>query len=57
MCEPDLRGKHLLLAAGPGLVDVGFVLELLGQVLKPEHNEHVKGWLARYTQQAHNQQS
>ena len=57
MCEPDLRGKHLLLAAGPGLVDVGFVLELLGQVLKPEHNEHVKGWLARSKQQAHNQQS
>ena len=29
-----LRRKHLLLARGPGLVDVGLVLELLGQVLE-----------------------
>ena len=30
-----LRGEHFLLAGGPGLVDVGLVLELLGQVLQP----------------------
>ena len=30
-----LRGEHFLHAGGPGLVDVGLVLELLGQVLQP----------------------
>ena len=30
----DLGGEHLLLAAGPGLVNVGLVLELLGQMLQ-----------------------
>ena len=29
-----LRGEHLLLAGGPGLVDVGLVLELLGEMFK-----------------------
>ena len=33
---PNYLGReHLLLAAGPGLVDVRLVLELLGQVLQP----------------------